>query len=489
MNAYSPFSDKEDYFLDNIKEYRSLTVLSFTPSFIMPELNHDNTHRNYARKMEERLSEKNLKTQEQETILYLAERGLKKISGINADKRNRFIEECQKLEEKSRRYRNKLQIYVVDNENLPPVSLFIGEIGGKWSERAPVDIFIEYRVGINDEILFDLNNSRPNQYKWFPKLPLDKEPEEVKWIMDKLNEAQITEFTEWFEKQKDNLSIGDPTIAIVSAMATETSYYRKDLMVPEKEHTQKGRIIGTRRTVELVFPTVDYGRVPIGGHLHEVFDNYPSVNNVFFVGVAGGAKEKGTKIGDVVISQSILSPFYEKLYKGELKGKSEDRTVIELGDNWRLAIKKTFYPVDDKLIKLSRELLEYTVVNNDKWLNKIESMIDKYLGPEGREEYNRLTENKNKPPKIIIAPIWSSDHNVNLDTLKTELVTKFDIAAFDMESGGLAEACKNRGRKYLVIRGISDLSNDERPNDDLRQKIAAITASAALELLLAKICE
>ncbi len=486
MNAYSPFSDKQVYFLNNIIDYNALTVLSYTPSFILPELNRDSTHRTYADKMRERLSEENLSKGDRETTLYLAESGLRKISGVDTEKRNKFIEECENLGKKSRKYKNELQIYVVDNENLPPVSLFIGKIGGKWSERAPVDIFIEYRIGVTDETLFDLNDSRPNQYKWFPKLPLDKEPEEIKWIMDNLNNAQITEFNEWFKEEKYDMSIGDPTIAIVSAMATETSYYRKDLKIPEREYTQKGRFIGGK-TVNLVFPTVDYGRVPIGGHLHEVFDSYPTVNHVFFVGVAGGARQKDSQIGDVVISQSILSPFYEKLYKGELRGKSEERTVIELGDNWRLAIKKTSYPVDKESIQLSKELREYSVVNKEEWLKKIESMVDRYLGTKGMKEYKRLTEMN--PPKIIIAPIWSSDHNVNLNTLRGELITKFDVGAFDMESGGLAEACQKRGKKYLVIRGISDLSDDERPNDDLHQKIAAITASAAMELLLAKICE
>lgn len=50
-----------------------------------------------------------------------------------------------------------------------------------------------------------------------------------------------------------------------------------------------------------------------------------------------------------------------------------------------------------------------------------------------------------------------------------------------MEGGGLAHAAQAMNRRYIEIRGISDMADGLRGKDDEYQPVAAATAHAAAE--------
>ena len=149
---------------------------------------------------------------------------------------------------------------------------------------------------------------------------------------------------------------------------------------------------------------------------------FPDLKYIFAVGVCGGVKERDVNLGDVVVSDVI---------QGYSKAKKKGRKHINRSPHWEIYRKTTF------LDFLSR------AADNVKC-----GMV--------------LSGN------LLIAD--SEFQKPLLDEYK-------EAIAFEMEGHGIAEVCEKKVIVYMVVKGVSDLA-DENKADDWQPQAATNAAKA-----------
>ena len=162
--------------------------------------------------------------------------------------------------------------------------------------------------------------------------------------------------------------------------------------------------------------------------------NYlPNLKYIFAVGVCGGAKGK-VKLGDVVVSK-VLQDCSVEVFKGG--------NVTTRSHGWSLIANPFYY---------------------------------------------FLSQTANTPDIMTCGTVLSANKLLKDYNVQKKLLVQFPEAiAFEMEGHGIGRACeetKKRETEFLVVKGVSDLA-DEDKNDDWQPQ-AAVNAADALYEVMAK---
>ena len=184
---------------------------------------------------------------------------------------------------------------------------------------------------------------------------------------------------------------------------------------------------------------------------------FPDFEVQFFVGI-GGSRKSDVPLGSVVASDHVYMPYSAKF-----------------SDGMRLSRPRTLQ-VDGRLIGIAKK------VRRDKiWPSRIRNPNDGKLPP--IDAYP--TE---LPPLGLVAPIASveavlADPESELEAL---LADSFDdTCVVEMEGYGAVYAASREHIPSIVVRGVSDMTQDKSPEKDAeRQPVAACHAAAfAFEML------
>jgi len=488
-----PFKDPERYMVDHILEYEKLWVLAYTPAFLLSEeVEMTQLKKDYFDKIFKRITENVNKNPSVErprkTIIYMSESGLKSISQMTVTNKKEVITKWKTLAEYEKNHHEALEMHVISDEYLPSFSFILGEVAGIWGTRSPYDLLIEHRVGVTKDSLFSLESEKSGKSKWFLRLPLTKMPEEVAWVVNFVHrQAYSTKFYSWLSTHESELFSPPPKIAVISAMIDELTFYRKVLCKDSKKVYDRASLGSGRKEIGILFPNREYGGYSVSNSVAEIIDKNPTIDQFWFAGVAGGLKGE-MHLLDVVIPNQIIQLTYEKILteKPESPLKKEQR-LITISNSTYVIVRTKIHEVDQELKGLAETLKEYVGIHPDEWDKRIKKYSE-LLGPEEKKYLFDLIDNR-LPEIVVEFPIWSSDHNVNDVSFASQLATEFHVKAFDMESGGLASACQKFKKKFFVIRGVSDLADNVRDKDEINQRMAMVTTSAALEMLLNMLAE
>lgn len=151
---------------------------------------------------------------------------------------------------------------------------------------------------------------------------------------------------------------------------------------------------------------------------------------VFLVGIAGGISESGVSLGDVVIAQQIVDYELQKVHDNESRHRFQS------------------YRVDAKLYEICQNILP--------------------------EEWGDLhpTSALAKVPQTHFGPIASGDKVIAKRELLQSLLDHYPkLIAVEMEAGGAAYAVHHSQLRprFLMIRGISDLADEEKDTAETKQ--------------------
>jgi nucleoside phosphorylase len=488
-----PRHNPEEYMVNHITAYRELTVLSYTPSFLFPKEAFTDIKMRYANELIKRIRNAGIETanphEPKKTTIYLAESGLKEISRLPMKDKEDLLNGWDIVVSYVEKAKDRLNVYVVPDEDLPTVSFILGRVSGIWGNRSPWDLLVEYRVGVDKESLFSIATSE-HLAKWFLNMPLQDLPNEITWILQKLkDEVTITGFADWIVKKDIRSTLPPPKVAILSAMPNEIVYYQNkfgSIYSKYQSGIDRGRFeLNNNAQLELIFPNTGYGRYFTHQSVTGLALKYPSIDSFYFIGVAGGSEVKNVNLLDVVVSSEIIELVYEKMILGTSPERPKmGRKILPLNDSLSFIFGVSNHSIDDSLKRHAQRLKDLSVSDPGKW----EELLREYTKGLPSSEYKDEIFSGKKLPAIHFEAIFSSDHNVNHKEFRDLISTEYNVYAFEMEGGGLAGSCKSFGKKFLDIRGISDPGND--PNnerivkDPILQPLASAVASAALDWLL-----
>ena len=172
-------------------------------------------------------------------------------------------------------------------------------------------------------------------------------------------------------------------------------------------------------------------------HTEYIFNNYKDVETVYSVGIAG-AMSDDINIGDIVVADVVLN-----LNINDCVNECTASDIIDSCCNKVDCISS----LNDDL-----SITEYNV-NDSKDLFKI--INDNY-----------------EDGKVVLGKVLSTDFIVSNLDLRNKLYDKTASICVEMESGGIAEICSKKNKKFFAIKIISDFADDNALNSMLKRQIA-----------------
>ncbi|MFJ9020981.1 hypothetical protein ACIRPU_13495 [Streptomyces sp. NPDC102259] len=205
-----------------------------------------------------------------------------------------------------------------------------------------------------------------------------------------------------------------------------------------------------------VLPAHSAGRVEAAIEMLEYL-NAPDTETpglVVVLGICGGFEEDGVSRGDVINAQVIAD-----------LGSRKMRTGPD-GDHPEFRIKA--FNVDNRLTRI----FQSGSFDRNAWMGQAVSEFD---FPEGRRPTLRNGGG---------ATLVSVDEVVSTDQWRTDLRAAWPKAlGVEMEAGGVLAACTRKQVPVAVLRGVSDLANPLKADDEWRQR-SMRTAVLAFEWAL-----
>ena len=199
-------------------------------------------------------------------------------------------------------------------------------------------------------------------------------------------------------------------LGIIGAMDEEISIIKKDMKnIVEEKVGNITFLKGNLYNHEVVLVESGIGKVNSSITATLLINKY-NVDYVLFSGVAGST-DKRISVGDVVIGTDLVQHDMDVREFGLEKGQ------IPRMDEWKFKASK-------KLLQASRDL-------------------------------------KIKGHKIFYGRIISGDQFISGKENKVKLGEEFNALCVDMESASVAQVCYQLGKKFLIVRSISDSVTDE----------------------------
>ena len=239
-----------------------------------------------------------------------------------------------------------------------------------------------------------------------------------------------------------------------------------------------------------------YGTLPAAAVLNGLQNNFPFLQFVLMVGVAGGVPTGADdiRLGDVVVANQVV-PY--SVNKKCPNAEQFNGVVVIPEDNLLSAATKVRAMIEEDTVDLENIIIERFVKNRriqDKF-RRPEDRSDRLYQPSYEHTSDRdcdcLQDTSRVPAELVIRPerkqydrvkvhcgaIGSADCVVKDAMERDRLARQFKLLCFDMESAGLMA-----NFRCLPIRGICDYS-DSHKNKDWQGYAAATAAAFALSLL------
>lgn len=218
----------------------------------------------------------------------------------------------------------------------------------------------------------------------------------------------------------------------------------------------------------------------------QLMNDYPSVQDVIMVGIAGGvpnlaSAKDDVRLGDVVVSSGKGVIKYD-MKKTTSSGDVANHDPRPPSHDWLLVAEELAADSDALAAAwcdLDERCLEAKVVRPD-----IDQLLDE-LEPKDRKPAERPHDPAriDGKPRVMFGPIGSADTVVKSAKMRDEVAGKFGIMAFEMEGSGVAEVTWQGTTGYLIVRGICDYCNDAKSKE--WQPYAAAAAAAFARHLIA----
>ncbi|MDG6949842.1 MAG: hypothetical protein JRM77_08380 [Nitrososphaerota archaeon] len=465
-----------NYVSRHLLEYDDVTMLLYTPSPLFSEELEVEQKRNFVNALRERCQKG------KKTNLYAAASGLRHIHDLTRTERDIDLKYWKEFIDIHSKYPGDIKLSVVEDQTLPCISFVLSKFPHGLEGRDSWDLMIEYRIGMKRDQLFKFGAGLQEEGVWEHREIKDKTPEGINGILERLRESKCPPFSEWIEREQISKRPPPPDVAILSAMPREMKYLlQRMLQLKLFKENFHGQIRAGPINHEIVYPPQSYGNKEIGQAVSFVHGQFPSLKIMMLVGIAGGVKE--SRVGDVVISDEIIGLESEKLLsaKGSEPKLDPSYSVLKLDGGQRLAIRPVRYQISDVMEKRANNLLAKKE-SNPQWWKKL---VAKYLAGVPASPEKKYIETDS--PQVSVGKIWSSDHNVDNETLRDAIQEEFKVKAIEMEGAGFAHAARRFSSVDSVdIRGISDsaASRDRKRERELLQPLAAATASACAEAFL-----
>jgi 5'-methylthioadenosine/S-adenosylhomocysteine nucleosidase len=257
---------------------------------------------------------------------------------------------------------------------------------------------------------------------------------------------------------RDNEPIPTPPIdfAIITTLDDELDAVKETLNL--KNYTTKNALIYYYGYIDgisvICVKSNDRGNISSANTTNAVIQEWrPSY--LLLVGYAGGIKDNdraGIKLGDVVVSDSIVYYEYKKIVGGQIRYRE--------------------LPINQPSVFLKNVI---SSIDNNWW------------------EQIKITRPSNDTcnPKVIRGLILSGESIINDPNKLSKLLNRYDKAvAIETEAGGVAKAVYDKPRdhttEYMVIKGVSDYANSPNAEEREQWKRYASYAAAAFTLALIK---
>jgi nucleoside phosphorylase len=199
----------------------------------------------------------------------------------------------------------------------------------------------------------------------------------------------------------------------------------------------------------IMFGTEEMGRVSAAIATMRLLQAYPKPDMLLVAGIAGGFEREGVRLGDVLIPKNIADLATRKVSKKEDK-------IPE------------FRP---KAFRTDARLLKYVRSDSFNIRGWEPAVIDEAEWPDGLR------------PTIHDGPVASLDEVVS-DTDWVDALCKAwpKLSGVEMESGGVCAAAEVHDLRVAVVRGVSDLADPAKSDDDWRRR-AMKTVAHLLETI------
>ena len=295
----------------------------------------------------------------------------------------------------------------------------------------------------------------------------------------------------------------EPTIGIITALSHEHAAVavllenRKEYAVPRRgsQNSISRYMLGNVQTTNggrhlvVLSLATDMGNNMAVAQATLLLEDFPTVNTIIMVGIAGGVPypskpDEHVRLGDIVVSNryGVIQYDFDKESIIETIHRHPPRPPSPtLLSSVRLLEASEIRGIRPwaRYIELASRLLHVTKPNakTDVLVSSVNPMevIDHPKDPKRRRG----------KPRIFLGPIASANKLLKNPFKRDELRDKFGVKAIEMEGSGIADATWNQEVGYLVIRGICDYCDSNK--GDYWQKYAAIVAAAYTWALLESI--
>lgn len=225
-------------------------------------------------------------------------------------------------------------------------------------------------------------------------------------------------------------------IAIIVPMQEEydnvVEIFRQNADIYYAKHSMSIRHI-EHKNHEIYLIICGIGKANAACHTQFMLDNVPC-DHVFNVGIAGGLSDQ-VKIHDVVIANSVVTYDMDVSHFGYQIGQTPRMDVWD-------------FPVDQNMLHLLHGLKDSTT---------------------------NFT--------IVAGRMVSADRFIASNQERIDIANKFAALCCDMEASAVAQVCYLNNTRCTIIRGISDIAN-QQAGDDSVANVALATGNAAATLKL-----
>jgi nucleoside phosphorylase len=263
-----------------------------------------------------------------------------------------------------------------------------------------------------------------------------------------------------------------PGIVILTAMGCEyqavellLEQYNTKPLISDEKNNKFGALPGYGNSKhQVILPPRSFGQTMTAVQATHILDKFPTVGLVAFIGIAGGTpgKNEGVKVGDVITCDSVVDLDNVKhLPDGKFQRRGTPLSDACFSDRAR------------------------TMKESPDFLSLWKKQLEMLLASGSTDKVKCWSEMlEARSPGILVRNIGSTMKNVEDKKVCGELAGPEDeIRALEMEGWGAATAAHQMGKKFCIVRGISNLVGEER-NDGVLQPYAARVATALFAAIL-----
>ncbi|TKJ41055.1 5'-methylthioadenosine/S-adenosylhomocysteine nucleosidase [candidate division LCP-89 bacterium B3_LCP] len=240
------------------------------------------------------------------------------------------------------------------------------------------------------------------------------------------------------------------TIAVMGAFSEELSWIKSQVEQPEEQQVMGYNLTtGTVANNDIVLALTGVGKVNAAIVTTLIIEHF-QIDGIIFSGVAGGINPDLLP-GDIVIGKTTIQHDLGKITPSGIDhfGVRSPFTGVR---------NPVFFPADSALLNLAR------VVANQIGLEKIQTSVGL------------------STPRIIVGTIATGDAFITSTPKKGELRESIKADAVEMEGAAVAQVCYQFDVPCLIIRALSDKS-DENAMDDF-ERFYSIAAKNANRVVL-----